>query len=175
VADGLLAAPLAYDGLGQQLMVQTKRRRRSVTGVVPALNGYQDGRCAYCNEQMRDSGGAVVEHVLPWMLLTRAWPGPDLDAVWNLVLACRACDGAKHGRAPHETWIPWLEQRNNDLIASHHPLRETLLSQTGPTVEARRTMLRRVYQLATERLPKVWPPHATQVREAWSAAAELPK
>src|ERR1035438_9387315 len=28
--------------------------------------------------------------------------------------------------------MPWLEQRGESLIASHHPLRETLISQLGP-------------------------------------------
>lgn len=154
----LLAPQLAYDRLSQALVLPEKLRRKSVTGVVPALNGYQDGRCAYCNRAMGDLGGPVVEHALPWLLLTRPWFGPDLDAVWNLVLACQPCNSAKQGRAPTETWMPWLEQRNDDLIASHHPLRETLLAQTGHTAEARHAMLRNTYQRATELLPQVWLP-----------------
>ena len=73
ISDGVLGPSLIYDPDKQALVLQSKQRRRSVTGVVSALNGYQDGRCAYCNELMtRHVGtGPVVEHVLPWKLLTR--------------------------------------------------------------------------------------------------------
>jgi 5-methylcytosine-specific restriction endonuclease McrA len=172
LADGLLTPPLGYDRLNNLLVLPGKLRRKNVTGVVPALNGYQDGRCAYCNRPMSKLGSPVVEHVLPWLLLTRTWLGPDLDAVWNLVLACWPCNSAKQGRAPAETWMPWLEQRNEDLIASQHPLRETLLSQTGPTAEARHTMLRHTYRHATELLPQVWlpPEHSDSVAPPGAAA-----
>lgn len=130
-----------------------------MTGVVGALSGYQDGRCAYCEEPMllRGLGQEVVEHVLPWRLDDQ-WEGADLDAVWNLVLSCQPCNGAKHGRAPSERWMPWLERRNNHLIASHHPLRETLMAQTGETSWQRHATLRGAYAHATELLPAVWEP-----------------
>ncbi|MBB5964232.1 HNH endonuclease domain-containing protein [Planomonospora venezuelensis] len=161
VAGAVLAPALVYDPGTQHLVLQTKQRRRSVTGVVAALNGYQDGRCAYCDRLMTQEStgsGPVVEHVLPWKLLTRSWAGPDVDAVWNLVLSCKPCNDAKRDRAPHETWMTWLEQRNNDLIESRHPLREVLMAQTGATVTVRHATLKRAYQQATELLPAVWTP-----------------
>ncbi|WP_169983553.1 HNH endonuclease domain-containing protein [Microbispora sp. H10836] len=160
VAGAILNPALVYDPDTQHLVLQTKQRRKSVTGVVAALNGYQDGRCAYCNQLMaQDTGsGPVVEHVLPWKLLTRRWDGPDVDAVWNLVLSCKLCNDTKRDQAPHEAWMPWLEQRNNDLIESRHPLREVLVAQTGDTAAARHATLQRAYQRATELLPAVWTP-----------------
>jgi HNH endonuclease len=106
------------------------------------------------------TAGPVVEHVLPWKLRTRPWPGPDVDAIWNLVLSCKPCNQAKQDRAPHETWMPWLEQRNNDLIESRHPLREVLMAQPGETAAVRHAALKRAYQRATELLPIVWTPPA---------------
>ncbi|MFI6796161.1 HNH endonuclease [Streptosporangium canum] len=160
VSGAVLAPPLVYDPGTQHLVLQTKQRRKSVTGVVAALNGYQDGRCAYCDQLMAQDAGAgpVVEHVLPWKLLTRRWDGPDVDAVWNLVLSCKPCNDAKRDRAPHGAWMPWLEQRNNDLIESRHPLREVLMAQTGNTAAVRHATLKRAYQRATELLPTVWTP-----------------
>ncbi|PZG15590.1 HNH endonuclease [Nonomuraea aridisoli] len=160
ISDGVLGPSLVYDPDQQALVLQSKQRRRSVTGVVAALNGYQDGRCAYCNELMTQNvgSGPIVEHVLPWKLLTRLWRGPDVDAIWNLVLACWSCNNAKGGRAPHETWMPWLEQRNNDLIESRHPLREVLMAQTGATTAERHDTLKLAYRRATELLPTVWTP-----------------
>ncbi|PRX52615.1 HNH endonuclease [Nonomuraea fuscirosea] len=162
ISNAVLAPSLVYDSVTQHLVLKTKQRRKSVTGVVAALSGYQDGRCAYCNEGMAqgDSAGPIVEHVLPWKLLTRRWRGPDVDAIWNLVLSCWPCNQAKRDRAPHETWMPWLEQRNNDLIESRHPLREVLMAQTGETAAARHATLKLAYQRATELLPAVWAPPA---------------
>ena len=136
IARGLLAPVPVHDAPTASLVVVTNRRRRSMAGVVGALSGYQDGCCAYCQEPMllRGRGQEVVEHVLPWRLLGDRWAGPDLDAVWNLVLACQPWNSAKHARAPSERWMEWLERRNNDLIASHHPLRQTLMAQTGQTI-----------------------------------------
>ncbi len=160
VSGAVLGGPaLDYDSGTQQLVLRTKQRRKSVTGVVAALNGYQDGRCAYCNDLMARDAGPVVEHVLPWKL-TRHWDGPNVDAVWNLVLSCKPCNDAKRDRAPHEGWMPWLEQRNNDLIESRHPLREVLMAQTGGTAADRHATLKRAYQRATELLPAVWSPPA---------------
>ncbi|MBB2900479.1 hypothetical protein FHR75_001267 [Kineococcus radiotolerans] len=154
---GALLGSIDYEPDTEQLMLTTKVRRRSVTGAVAALNGYQDGRCAYCNRTMGADGigGPIVEHVLPFML-KGSWTGPDVDAIWNLVLSCFPCNSAKAGRAPDERWMPWLERRNNDLISSHHPLREILIAQTGATPPARHLMLRDTYRHATETLPAIW-------------------
>jgi 5-methylcytosine-specific restriction endonuclease McrA len=107
---------------------------RPITGVRDALSPYQDGRCAYCHTEFTDIGTTrvAVDHVLPFVLMTREWQDGDLHQVWNLVLACYACNSAKRDRPPAADWMPWLEQRGEYLIASHHPLRETLISQLGP-------------------------------------------
>lgn len=151
VSRGVLTPELVYDPATQDLLL----RRKPVTGVVAALSGYQDGRCAYCDQAMAQP---VVEHVLPWKLLTRPWDGPDVDAIWNLVLSCKPCNDAKRDCAPYEKWMPWLEQRNNDLIESRHPLREVLMAQTGETATARHAFLKLAYRRATELLPVVWTP-----------------
>jgi len=159
VNSGLIAPTISVDSELEVLTIGEDVRRRAVTGVVPAFNGYQDGRCAYCDKEFHQMGrGPVVEHVLPFVLKKRGWEGPDVDAVWNLVLACQPCNSAKQGRAPHESWMPWLVRRNNDLIRSHHPLRETLILQTGVTEEARQRFIVEAYRAATEGLPAVWVP-----------------
>lgn len=161
-----LVAPMQYDEPTETLFVARKLRRRNVTGVVPALSGYQDGRCAYCNGLMheRGVGQPIVEHVLPFTLLERAsplqrpWPGPPLDAVWNLVLACQPCNSQKAARPPNRAWMSWLIKRNDDLIASHHPLRETLIAQTGPNPAVRRRTVLAAHAEAFERRQTAWAP-----------------
>jgi hypothetical protein len=63
--------------------------------------------------------------------MTRGWHDGDLHQVWNFVLACYACNSAKRDRPPAAEWMPWLEERGEYFIASHHPLRETLIGQLG--------------------------------------------
>jgi hypothetical protein len=102
----------------------------------------------------------AVDHVLPWVLMSREWQDGDLHQVWNLVLACYACIGAKRDRPPAAGWMPWLEQRGEHLIASHHPLRETLISQLGPDPAHRYQTLARRHTAATEMIPPWSPPDA---------------
>ncbi len=141
-------------------------RRRSVTGVVATFSGYQEGRCAYCNQEMTAKGAGlpIVEHVLPFSLLTQRvasqqpWPGPHLDAVWNLVLSCSPCNDSKHACAPQREWMPWLIRRNDDLIASKHPLRQTLINQTGGTPTARAATVLAAHAEAATRHQVTWTP-----------------
>jgi hypothetical protein len=55
-------------------------RRGPITRVRDALSGYQDGRCAYCHTPFTDIGTSrvAVDHVLPWVLMTREWQDGDL-------------------------------------------------------------------------------------------------
>nr|WP_028478317.1 HNH endonuclease domain-containing protein [Nocardia sp. CNY236] len=40
-----------------------------------------------------------VDHVFPFIWMnTGSWRGPNLNHVWNLVLACAPCNLAKSGR-----------------------------------------------------------------------------
>lgn len=83
-----LVAPIEYDEGSQTLFTTRKLRRRSVSGVVPSLSGYQDGHCAYCQQDMtqRGVGKPIVEHVLPLGLRQQRWEGPPLDAESRPVL-----------------------------------------------------------------------------------------
>jgi 5-methylcytosine-specific restriction endonuclease McrA len=142
------------------LYAPARLRRGPITGVRASLSGYQDGRCAYCQGTFTDIGTSrvTVDHVLPFVLMTRGWPDGDLHQVWNLVLACYACNSAKRDRPPAAAWMPWLERRGEYLIASHHPLRETLISQLGPDPASRQNTLARRHTTATGMIPPWKPP-----------------
>ncbi len=157
----LLGSSIDFDRETQQLVLADRVRRRPVTGAWGALNGDQDGRCAYCDTHMSSSGQrAHVDHVLPFVLKEKGWRIADVDQIWNLVLACADCNGAgnKGAKAPVAEWMPWLEKRNEDLIESKHPLRETLMLQTGATKKQRWNFLDRTYTAATTEIPAVWRP-----------------
>lgn len=151
----LVAFEMTPDEDAIDLYAPTRLRRGPITGVRDALSGYQDGCCAYCRSPFTDIGTSrvAVDHVLPFVLMTREWEDGDLHQVWNLVLACYACNSAKRDRPPAAAWMPWLEQRGEYLIASHHPLRETLISQLGPDHGSRHETLRRRHTAATEMIP----------------------
>jgi hypothetical protein len=136
-----------------------RTRRVNLTGVRPALNGYQKGRCFYCSAEMLLTR-VDVDHFFPWILKERG-DMPDADGVWNLVLACQRCnrrEGGKFFAVPSAMLIEKLHERNNWLVESHHPLRETIMLQTGATTDARASFLRSRQRIALDNLIHEWAP-----------------
>ncbi|MBP6117296.1 MAG: hypothetical protein KA498_11740, partial [Neisseriaceae bacterium] len=79
-----------------------------------------------------------------------------LDGIWNLVLSCPSCnrgEGGKFDRLPAPSLLDRLHQRNEYLISSSHPLRETLMQQTGASASARQRFIQTVYTEAGKTLP----------------------
>ena len=86
-------------------------------------------------------------------------PGINLNGVWTLVLACPSCNRGADGKFARVPSIKYLERlylRNEYLISSYHPLRETLISQTGKTSEERASFLRAVDKEAISYLIHRW-------------------
>ena len=52
----------------------------------------------------------------------------------------------KFDRIPSLRLLERLHTRNEFLIGSHHPLRETLINQTGDTLDKRVEFLSKIYQ-----------------------------
>jgi hypothetical protein len=152
---------LAVDVDGLDLVVSRSGRRTSLTGCRDALNGYQKGKCFYCfcdiNVRCAD-----VDHFLPHTL-KQLKLGLPVDGIWNLVLACRDCNrgiDGKSSRVPERRFLQRLNTRNEFFIRSHHPLRETLLAQTGQSRADRIRFLNAVYETAGQYLneAKAWQP-----------------
>ncbi len=163
VSSGLLR--VSCDEAGQMIVAGSGARRRPVTSARASLNGYQKGRCFYCHAPISVADGEKaaapraapcdVDHFYPHALASRA-PQVNWDGVWNLVLACPECNrgqGGKFARVPAPGYLLRLNRRNEYLIASHHPLRETLIAQTGATADARWNFLRRADMVASDLLP----------------------
>jgi hypothetical protein len=154
-------------GVGQDgdiLTAPQLGRRAMVARSRDALNGYQKGRCFYCYSEVTvvaaHAALADVDHFFPRVLLQLGVRMP-LDGVWNLVLACRNCNRGADGnssRLPEHRFLERLHTRNEFLISSHHPLRETLIAQTGDTVAARAKFLRGMYEGALDILIHRWGP-----------------
>ena len=144
-----------YDAPRELLVPALTGKRRPITAVRPALNGYQKGHCFYCFTPISIVGSDLssdVDHFLPHTLMSRGLPF-NLDSPWNLVLACSTCNrgaGGKFATLPHDRYLERLHHRNEFLIGSNHPLRETLMITTGNTEPARRAFLQEAMQLASQ-------------------------
>lgn len=99
-----------------------------------------------------------VDHFFPHTL-QRYFPQTDLNGIWNLVLACKNCNRGKNGKSDRVPALKYLERlhtRNEFLINSHHPLRETLMAQTGATTAQRIAFLRAMDAKAVSYLIHRW-------------------
>lgn len=152
---------VSYDDKQQLLFVDDRFRRRNITSVRGALNGYQKGKCFYCYDDIivtdDESNTCDVDHFYPH-IMQRYMPDVNLDGVWNLVLSCQRCNRGEHGKfaqVPAIFYIERLHKRNEFLINSHHPLRETIMKQTGQMEAERKVFLnsvdRRTIQLLVHR------------------------
>lgn len=139
------------DVTGEIFTFDKANRRRSVTSSRGALNGYQKGCCFYCFTDLSLSGDTMntdVDHFFPHRL-KQLGLGINLDGVWNLVLSCHTCNRGAKGkfdRIPSERLLRRLHNRNEYFIGSHHPLRETLMLQTGMNASDRAAYLSGVFQ-----------------------------
>jgi HNH endonuclease len=159
---GVNRSIIAFDPVSDDFFVQWRDGRVVVTSARSALNGYQKGHCFYCFAPISTEGGndgADVDHFFPWAV--RAHLVGNINGVWNLVLSCKACNRGERGKfdlVPSQSLIERLHRRNEFLIASHHPLRETLMLQTGQLEEERAVFLQKNYAAAiTHRIAR-WEP-----------------
>lgn len=143
-------------------------RRVDVTSSRSALNGYQKGKCFYCFRDIavdEDVGfPAEVDHFFPHALKQHGVT-VNVNGVWNLVLACKDCNrgvAGKSARVPMPHLLGRLSRRNDFLIASNHPLRETLMQQTGRVRRERRDFLQKMDDWAIEMLIHRWEPTAEE-------------
>lgn len=142
-------------------------RRRTITSCRSALNGYQKGKCFYCSAPISVLPGhdelADVDHFFPHVLarLSESFTSV-INGVWNLVLACAECNRGKDGKSARIPALPLLEKlhsRNEYLISSHHPLRETIMSQIGASEPQRKRFLQARYGIARSIIIHTWQPY----------------
>lgn len=158
-----------FDQETKQLFAHdTKHRRTNITTSRGALNGYQKSRCFYCFKEISISSAdellADVDHFFPYLLKPEVANAGccrpvNVDGVWNLVLSCSECNRGESGKfaqVPSIELLNRLHTRNEYLIGSHHPLRETLIMQTGSNERDRKYFLDKSYRFSKERLIHSW-------------------
>ena len=153
-----------YDRNSANLIVGRNQRRVNVTSSRNALNGYQKGKCFYCFDEISVTPGDTtlceVDHFFPWALEKHNIAHP-INGIWNLVLTCKDCNRGEDGkfmRVPSRELLTRLKKRNEWLIKSHRPLRDTLKAQTGISNEIRKSFLQKTYDEAKAKLIHEWEP-----------------
>jgi hypothetical protein len=126
--------------------ILTKVKRSNLTNLIPTLNGYQQNRCFYCGEELYDTH---VDHVIPRQALMH-------DEIWNLVLAHGFCNLDKQDDLPPPHFINNLIARNEFLIESAHPIKDTLIQQLGKTPAQRKLKIQNEYVYAKGKIGRVW-------------------
>ncbi|WJQ82613.1 HNH endonuclease domain-containing protein [Brevibacillus brevis] len=152
-----------YDNKNNTLFINSEIRRIDITSSREGLNGYQKGKCFYCFDNITIDPSsddlADVDHFFPHTL--QSMTQINLNGVWNLVLSCQSCNrgiGGKFAQIPRTRYLDRLHKRNNFFIDSHHPLRETLINQTGKTEFQRASFLRDIDKFAINKLIVRWEP-----------------
>ena len=92
-------------------------------------------------------------------------------------IACQSCNrgvAGKFDRVPTERLLRRLHMRNEYLISSIHPLRETLMAQTGGDEGRRRGSLRDMHAKARATLIHLWEPRQTKARRGLVGGSAMP-
>ena len=153
---------LLYDDGRQIIVMENTCRRKDVTSARSALNGYQQGKCFYCGEDIivsdDENNDCEVDHFFPHRLQSLML-NINFDGVWNLVLACQKCNRGVNGKfdsLPAFEYLQRLYLRNEYFIESHNPISETIKKQTGLTERERARYLNSVYNEAKNILIMEW-------------------
>ena len=117
-------------------------------------------------KKVLESKKVAIRKLLRWIIffphtLLNELPEINVNGVWNLVLACQECNrgtGGKFERIPKIQFLERLHARNEYLIDSHHPLRETIINQTGKDTPKRIKFLQQIDQKAIDIIPTRWSP-----------------
>ena len=153
-----------YDKSNSIFFIQNDlMKRKDVTSVKDALNGYQKGKCFYSFQDISINSTSLnicdVDHFLPHSnKLTHSKNGANINGVWNLVLADSTINRQKSSKVPEKRFLNRLYSRNEFYINSKHPLAETIINQTGLTKDIRKRFLEKHYNLAVENSIQTWKP-----------------
>lgn len=98
----------ATNRLAPRIIQKVKRegaRRGSLAPFLKLLSSDGEETCFYCGRTFDETVRPTVDHVIPWSFLVD-------DPLWDLVLACGRCNGAKSDLLPDPEFIDKLVRRN---------------------------------------------------------------
>ena len=154
-----------YDTSNELFFIENNiMRRKNITSVRNALNGYQKGKCFYSFQDISIQNNSEnicdVDHFLPHInKQAHHREGANINGVWNLVLANNSINREKKTKIPHLKFLERLSNRNEFYIQSKHPLAETIVNQTGKNFTQRKKFLQKQYDVAKENSIVTWRPN----------------
>ena len=128
--------------------------------------GIKNGKCFFCYCPISIESNQVttcdIDHFIPLSMQFNSKHDLDLNGVWNLVLSCQDCNrgetNGKFARLPEDYLLQRLYKRNDYLIESNHPLKETIIMRTGKNPQQRANYLNVMYGFAESLSRAKWKP-----------------
>jgi hypothetical protein len=95
-------------------------KRQSLTPYLKIVQS-AGATCFYCEDEVGKAKDLAIDHVIPWSFLLE-------DPIWDLVVACRECNGAKSDWLPQPEYMDKLANRNAALLRGDLSAKPALLS-----------------------------------------------
>jgi len=94
-----------------QLLVKVENvsKRSSLDPFYHLLSSFYNGRCFYCNKEIKRKEQAHVDHFIPWSFV-------QADQLWNLVISCSTCNLSKNDKIANEPFLQNIINRNEELL-----------------------------------------------------------
>jgi hypothetical protein len=90
------------------LKVENVSKRSSLDQFYQVLSSFYNGKCFYCGKSIKKES-AHVDHFIPWSFV-------QADQLWNLVIACSACNLSKSDKLANKMFLESVIERNDNLI-----------------------------------------------------------
>lgn len=147
----------------QQFMLS--HERINLTVARKPLNGYRKGKCFYCYSPISIKSNLLntcdIDPFVPLSAQFNSTHDLELSGVWNLVLSCQDCNrgevNGKFARLPEDYLLQRFYKRNEYLVESNHPLKETIIMRTGKT-RSKKSFINTMYRLAISLSRSKWQP-----------------
>ncbi|MFF2447486.1 HNH endonuclease [Neobacillus sp. NPDC058068] len=90
------------------LKVENVSKRSTLVQFYHVLTSFYNSKCLYCGKAI-NKGKAHVDHFTPWSFV-------QADQLWNLVIACSACNLSKSDKLANKYFLKTVIDRNGSLI-----------------------------------------------------------
>ncbi len=160
-----------YDEDTGLLYEEQLNTRKNLTSCIPTLNSYQRDVCFYCTSFIstdeKSPDKAEIEHFIPITMskdfkkkYNNIYPY-NLNAIWNLVLACKVCNNLanKGTKIPSSRFWVELNNRNDFLHSSFKPIQKTIEDLMGKTPSQRLSFLQDRRKESLDVLIHEWDPN----------------
>jgi 5-methylcytosine-specific restriction endonuclease McrA len=107
------------------LKVENVSKRSSLDPFYQVLASFYGGKCFYCGKTIKKKEQAHVDHFIPWSFV-------QADQLWNLVIACTACNLSKNDKLATDVFLETLIDRNGTFLTMPElKIREDMMVYTS--------------------------------------------